>query len=175
MPEASAAAAPPLEPPGVSFGFHGLRVIPASGLSVAPFQPNSAVLVLPRMTAPASRRRATPGASSSHGPSGSINFDPRKVGQPRVSSRSLIDSGTPSNGLNGDFACQRRSDSAAAPSADSSSTRRNALSSPSCAAIAAKAARTAAIGESSPEPYNADSSAAPKYSISVLIAACLTC
>ena len=55
MPAASAAAEPPLEPPGVVAVFHGLRVIPDSGLSVTPFQPNSGVVVLPRMIAPCSR------------------------------------------------------------------------------------------------------------------------
>ena len=34
MPLATAATAPPLEPPGVSCGFHGLPVTPNSGLSV---------------------------------------------------------------------------------------------------------------------------------------------
>ena len=41
MPAATAAAAPPEDPPGVFAGFHGLRVTPVSGLSVTPFQPNS--------------------------------------------------------------------------------------------------------------------------------------
>src|SRR3954471_9676047 len=62
IPEASAAAAPPEEPPGVLSGFHGLRVMPVSGLSVTPFQPNSGVVVLPRNRAPFSRSRATAGA-----------------------------------------------------------------------------------------------------------------
>src|SRR6187200_2479659 len=47
MPDATAAAAPPEDPPGVFAGFHGLRVMPVSGLSVTPFQPNSGVVVLP--------------------------------------------------------------------------------------------------------------------------------
>src|SRR3990172_13331787 len=50
MPVAIAAALPPDEPPGVIFGFHGLRVTPVSGLSVTPFQPNSGVVVFPRST-----------------------------------------------------------------------------------------------------------------------------
>jgi hypothetical protein len=45
MPEATAAALPPEEPPGVFFEFQGLRVMPVSGLSVTPFQPNSGVVV----------------------------------------------------------------------------------------------------------------------------------
>ena len=51
---ASATAEPPDEPPGVIAGFHGLRVMPVSGESVTPFQPNSGVVVLPIRTAPAS-------------------------------------------------------------------------------------------------------------------------
>src|SRR4051794_25968729 len=45
MPAATAAAAPPEEPPGVLSIFQGLRVMPVSGLSVTPFQPNSGVVV----------------------------------------------------------------------------------------------------------------------------------
>ena len=70
MPAATAAAPPPEEPPGVFAGFQGLRVMPVSGLSVTPFQPNSGVVVLPSSTAPCSRSRATAGASSFHGPFG---------------------------------------------------------------------------------------------------------
>ena len=60
----AAQAAPPDEPPGVRSSFHGLRVMPVSGEWQAPIQPNSGSVVLPRMTAPASRSRATAGASS---------------------------------------------------------------------------------------------------------------
>src|SRR5581483_662764 len=101
MPEATAAAAPPDDPPGVFAGFQGLRVIPVSGLSVTPFQPNSGVAVLPRSTAPASRNRATAGASSFHGPFGSTVFEPRSVGQPRARITSFTETGTPSSGPSG--------------------------------------------------------------------------
>ena len=67
-PSATAAAAPPLEPPAVRVGSCGLRVTPDSGESVTPFQPNSGVVVLPMNTAPCSRSRATDGASSSQRP-----------------------------------------------------------------------------------------------------------
>ena len=50
MPASPAAAPPPLDPPGVRSRFHGLRVMPVSGESVTPFQPNSGVVVLPRNT-----------------------------------------------------------------------------------------------------------------------------
>ena len=63
MPAATAATAPPLDPPGVSAGFHGLPVTPNSGFAVYPSLANSGTLVLPRISAPASRARAA--ASSS--------------------------------------------------------------------------------------------------------------
>ena len=66
-PAATSAAEPPLEPPGVRDVSQGLRVMPVSGPWVMPFQPNSGVVVLQKNTAPASRRRATPGVSSALG------------------------------------------------------------------------------------------------------------
>ena len=59
LPWRPATAAPPEDPPGVMAGFHGLRVMPLSGPSVSAFQPNSGVVVRPRMVTPAARRRAT--------------------------------------------------------------------------------------------------------------------
>src|SRR6185295_6571842 len=88
-------AAPPLEPPDVLVGSHGLRVMPVSGLSVTPFQPYSGTVVLPIKTAPLSRRRAVIGESSASGWSGVVR-DPRLVGYPFISMRSLIEVGTPS-------------------------------------------------------------------------------
>src|SRR5580658_289188 len=84
IPAASAAALPPLDPPGVRSRFHGLRVTPESGESVVGFQPNSLVVVLPKNTAFSARSRATDGASSSHGWLGSVVFEPIRRGQPRV-------------------------------------------------------------------------------------------
>src|SRR6202161_4471416 len=72
MPDATAAAAPPLDPPVVRAGSHGLRVTPVSGLSVTPFQPNSGVVVFPSSTAPCSRSRATAGAYQFYGQALSI-------------------------------------------------------------------------------------------------------
>src|SRR5882757_9957339 len=117
MPTAVADAAPALLPPGVWPRFHGLRVMPVSGLSPIAFQPNSGVVVLPRNTAPLSRRRATEGASSVQGCPGSTVLLPRRVGQPLVSTMSLIEVGTPSTGPSGAPACQRASDARAAASA----------------------------------------------------------
>ena len=63
QPATTAAAEPPDEPPGVRSGFHGLRVMPQSGLSVRLEKANSGVVVLPTMMAPASHRRCTTSAS----------------------------------------------------------------------------------------------------------------
>ena len=65
MPAASAAAEPPLEPPGVRSRFQGLRVGPKRSLSVKGTWPNSGVFVLPTMIAPAAFRRATAASSKS--------------------------------------------------------------------------------------------------------------
>src|SRR5436305_1368643 len=65
QPLATATAAPPLEPPGVSAGFHGFLVTPKRGFSVTALWPNSDVLVFPMTMAPAALRRATAIASSS--------------------------------------------------------------------------------------------------------------
>jgi len=64
-PAATAAAAPPLDPPGVKSVFQGLRVTPKTRLSVTPFQPNSGVFVRPMTIIPAARSRRTAGQSTS--------------------------------------------------------------------------------------------------------------
>src|SRR5918998_6039326 len=96
-PAATAAAAPPLDPPGVFSRFHGLSEGPNTRFPESPFQPSSGVLVFPNMTAPAAYNRSTTGASSSGTQLGSIN-EPRAVRTPRVGVRSLIDVGMPANG-----------------------------------------------------------------------------
>src|SRR2546425_10191980 len=63
-PAAVAAPAPALDPPVVVPVFQGLRVMPVSGLSPSPFQPNSGVVVFPNMTPPACLRRRTTGGST---------------------------------------------------------------------------------------------------------------
>ena len=63
-PAATAAAAPPEEPPGVRVGSQGLAVAPYSGLAVWPKSPSmKATLVLPTTMAPARRSRRTTVAS----------------------------------------------------------------------------------------------------------------
>ena len=122
-PAATAAAAPPLDPPAVRPRSQGLWVTPVSGLSVTAFQPHSGVVVLPTSTAPCSRSRATAGASTVHGPARSTVREPRSVGHPLVSSRSLTEVGTPSSSPAGSPAAHLRSDARAAASASSPRTR----------------------------------------------------
>ena len=76
-PVATATADPPLEPPALRAGSHGLA---AAGV-VTP-KASSCVAVLPRMTAPASRSRVTTGASRAAG-SASVTAEPRARGQAR--------------------------------------------------------------------------------------------
>ena len=59
MPAATAAAAPPDEPPAVRPGSHGLRVGPVASDSVEMLMPSSEVAVRPKATSPAARQRAT--------------------------------------------------------------------------------------------------------------------
>ncbi len=147
-PAAIEAHAPPEDPPGVVSSRQGLRVIPVSGESVLPRHPNSGVVVLPNSTAPASLNLAVAGASSFQGPAGSTVSDPRSVGQPRVRMRSLIDAATPSSAPQGEPACQRASLARAAASADSPSTRQNALSAGFSDSIRPSSARVTSTGES---------------------------
>src|SRR5262245_52663044 len=93
-PAATAAPAPALDPPVVIAVFQGCRVAPVRGQSPSPFQPNSGVVVLPRMIAPASRSRRTNGASVSGTRCSKMN-EPPIVRTPRVSDRSLIERGIP--------------------------------------------------------------------------------
>ena len=58
-PAATAAALPPLDPPGVRCGSQGLRVTPQVAVSVKPQIASSGSVVLPTTIAPASRRRRT--------------------------------------------------------------------------------------------------------------------
>src|SRR5690606_6665950 len=53
MPEATAAAAPPLEPPGLKAVFQGLAVAPNRADWVVEVMPNSGVVVVPRIIRPA--------------------------------------------------------------------------------------------------------------------------
>ena len=69
--------------------------MPVSGEWQAPIQPNSGSVVLPRMTAPSSRRRATAGASSGIGLS-SVVAEPLRQAKPLAHTLSFTVAGTPS-------------------------------------------------------------------------------
>ena len=62
-PAATAAADPPEEPPGTRETSRGLRVGPKAEFSVVVPMPNSSMLVLPLISAPAARTSATAWAS----------------------------------------------------------------------------------------------------------------
>ena len=64
MSAATAAPEPPLEPPAICAGFHGLRHCPNTGLSETMPQASSCMLALPMITAPCARKRSTTGAFS---------------------------------------------------------------------------------------------------------------
>ena len=96
-PAATAAPAPPEEPPGVCPRLHGFRVTPKRRLSVTPTQPSVGVLVLPIMMAPAALRRSTDGASSV-GTLSRYSGEPKVVLTPLVMIRSFTENGTPCSG-----------------------------------------------------------------------------
>src|SRR5580693_8291317 len=96
-PAATAAADPPLLPPGTLPGRRGLRVGPNAEFSVELPMANSSMLVLPSATAPAPRRRPTTVASYG-GRQPSKMRDPHVVGVPRVHRLSFSATGTPANG-----------------------------------------------------------------------------
>ena len=70
MPAATAAAAPPLDPPGVRERSHGLRVAPWRRFSVTVIGPNSGALVRPQSTKPARRKASVVNSPSALTPLG---------------------------------------------------------------------------------------------------------
>src|SRR3954471_345837 len=90
---ATAAALPPLDPPGTRLGSSGLRVGPNAEFSVDDPIANSSRLVLPTMTAPAACNRSTTVASYG-GLQPSRMRDEHVVGMPRVQKLSFSATGT---------------------------------------------------------------------------------
>src|SRR5205807_4263925 len=111
-PAATAAALPPLDPPGTRLGSCGLRVGPKAEFSVEDPMANSSRLVLPTITAPADRSRATTVASYG-GRHPSRIRDEQVVGTPLVQMLSLRTTGTPASGPTSSPAATRRSTSSA--------------------------------------------------------------
>ena len=96
-PAATAAALPPLEPPGTRDVSSGLRVGPNAEFSVLEPIANSSRFVLPTMMAPASRKRDTTVASYG-GFQPSRIFDEHVVSTPWVHKLSFMAIGTPASG-----------------------------------------------------------------------------
>jgi hypothetical protein len=67
-------------------------------LAPTPEKANSLMLVLPTITAPAARRRATTGASCWAGGASSSAVEPASVVSPATLHRFLIDTGRPASG-----------------------------------------------------------------------------
>ena len=157
--DATAAAEPPPEPPGIRSRSHGLCVAPYAECSVDEPIANSSMLVLPRIGRPASRSRVTTVASYG-GTQPSRIREPQVVGRPRVASTSLTAIGTPSSAEAGVPAARRASDSAAWASAPSASTCRKACTAPSTSAIRSRGAWVSSTEVVSPAARAAASSAA---------------
>ncbi len=160
MPVASAAASPPLEPPGVRPGSHGLRVGPLRLESVCMRMAKSGRFVRPRGMAPAAFMRCTPGASSD-GRAPARACTPWVVGLPVQSTFSFTVKGTPCNGPSGSPAARRRSASPAAIVASSTRTRVTAFTAGLTASIRARCASTTSRLDTSPAAMRAARWAAP--------------
>src|SRR3954463_986874 len=92
-PAATAVADPPLEPPLVRCGSHGLRVTPKVGDSVNGVAISSGTWVLPRITAPAARSPAPTSAAAGWG--WGWASQPYGVPSPATCTSSLTAIGTP--------------------------------------------------------------------------------
>src|SRR5690606_8351705 len=97
MPEATAAAAPPDEPPDECSRFHGLRQGLRNRDAVVASRPNSGVLLLPTMMKPAFSFAAISGSVSAEMFSANMR-EPEELRVPFRLSRSFTRFGTPVNG-----------------------------------------------------------------------------
>src|SRR5438270_13865682 len=97
MPAATAAAEPPLLPPGARSRSHGLCVGKKAECSVEEPMANSSMLVLPSITTPAALSHSITAAS--YGGLKSFNmYEPQVVVMPLVQITSLIAMGMPVSG-----------------------------------------------------------------------------
>src|SRR5687768_2898794 len=117
---ATAAADPPLDPPGVVSRFHGLCTGPYAEFSFDDPIANSSQFVLPTITAPAASSRVTTVASYG-GMNESRIFDEAVVRMPRTHMLSFSAIGTPASGPRRSPAARWRSMAAARASARSPS------------------------------------------------------
>ena len=111
MPAATAAAAPPLEPPALCAGFQGLRVAPNASGSVVGSSASSGVLVRPSEIRPAALKRRVRYASSGSiqpGVAQEAHAAAVRARRPRAPPMSFIRKGTPRNGPVGQVGPRRR-------------------------------------------------------------------
>ena len=148
-PAATAAADPPLDPPGTRDVSCGFLVGPKAEFSVLEPIANSSRFVLPMITAPASRSLVTIVASYG-GFHPSRIFDEHVVGIPRVHMLSLSATGTPASGPGSLPAATSASTSAARIRASSASTVLNAWISVSRRSISARWRSTTSTAVSEP-------------------------
>src|SRR6476661_3391336 len=99
-PAATAAALPPLEPPGTRFVSHGFLTGPYAEFSLDEPIANSSMFVLPIIGAPAAVSLSTAVAVYGGRYPDRIR-EPDVVGTPSVQKRSLTASGTPASGASG--------------------------------------------------------------------------
>ena len=165
--EASAAAEPPPEPPGIRVRSHGLPVGPYALFSVEEPIANSSMLVLPRITTSAAFSRWVTVASYG-GIQPSRILEPTVVGTPSVVKMSLSASGTPASGPSRSPAARLASTARAWASAPSRSTCRKACTFSSTASIRARCASVTSTAVSSPAAIRAAVSAAVSLMMSVM-------
>ncbi len=146
---ATAAAEPPLEPPGTRSGSHGLRVSWNAEFSVLDPIANSSMFVLPITTAPAASRRATQVAVYT-GVKPSRMREPAVVTRPRVESTSLIATGTPrSGGLSSIASISRARARARSPSSARYEPHRSSAARARYASVSSSAVVSPAASDSS--------------------------
>ena len=146
-PAATAAALPPLEPPGTIDRSHGLCTGPNAEFSFDEPIANSSQLVLPSSTAPSAFRRSH-GVQSNGGTYVSRIFEPQVVRTPRVESTSFSASGMPA-AAGASPAAMRSSTARACDRARSSVGVRNAFTRSSTAPIRARHASRISTADTS--------------------------
>ena len=159
MPEATDADAPPEEPPGVMARPQGLRVWPCRLLRVNQRSEKAGVFVRPMMTAPALRRLATTGLSTSASRSRWV-LRPLLVTCPDWSTFTLMVIGTPASGPTSSPRARRSSICRAAASASSGISMTTALMAGLTLARRASALSVASRAEALRERMSAASSPA---------------
>ena len=98
IPAATAAAAPPLDPPAARSSRQGLYVDPISRFVVSAFHPTSGTLVLPEHDRARVAQAFDDRGVAISGTKSAFRSEPDVVRTPFVHTRSLIDTGTPSSG-----------------------------------------------------------------------------